>query len=56
MVLSVLAFFAIASSEVGIGYSGLSCPDNVSFTGFVLLSAPSPCKRLSRLSEYYEQI
>ena len=39
----------MASSEVGIACSGPSSPDNVSFTSYVLLSAPSPCERRHRL-------
>ena len=40
---------AVASSEVGIAYSGPSSPDNVSFASYVLPSAPSPCDRRDRL-------
>jgi hypothetical protein len=44
----VAAFVAIPLSEVGMGCPAFSCPDQVSFVGCVLLSAPSPCERLSR--------
>src|SRR5712692_2720084 len=39
----------MASSEVCIACSDPSSPDNVSFTSYVLLSAPSPCERRDRL-------
>src|SRR2546426_143600 len=45
---SLLAFLAIPGSEVGRRRSSLCCPAPVSFAGYGLLSAPSPCKRLSR--------
>ena len=41
------ALFAIPRSEVGLQYSGPTCPAQVSFAGCVLPSGPSPCTWLS---------
>jgi hypothetical protein len=44
---TALALFAIPRSEVGLQYSGPTCPAQVSFAGCVLPSGPSPCTWLS---------
>lgn len=44
---TALALFAIPRSQVGLQYSGSTCPAQVSFAGFVLSSSPSPCTWLS---------
>ena len=40
--------FVIPRSEVGIVFSGPTCPVRVSFAGYITLLTPSPCTRLSR--------
>ena len=44
-----LALFAIPRSEVGLQYSGLTCPAQVSFAGHVLPSGHSPRTWLSHV-------
>jgi hypothetical protein len=47
MRLSTFALLAIPRREVGLCLSDPTCPAQVSFAGYILLSSPSPCTWLS---------